>query len=104
MIAVPPCGLIAATASAIVARSRAGPVTLVMCLLKGAMTTLSSSRRWSTRRLAATRTKSMLRDMLWLLSTSSTNVAGGASAVITSMVCRSPFSRSVNWEASRPPT
>ena len=52
-------------------------------------------------RLAASRTKSIRRDMLWLLSISSAKVAGRSSRRARSSVCGTPSSRTVKFCASR---
>ena len=103
-MAVPPCGVTAATASAIVGGSRVGPVMAVMPFRNGATTIWSSSRRKPASLEAACRTNWTFADMLWLLSISSVKVAAGASDITRSIVCGSPSSRRMNCDASSPAT
>ncbi len=55
-------------------------------------------------RVAASRTKSIRRDMLWLLSMRSAKVAGRVSWLTRSISCCTPSSVTVKLERSRPLT
>ncbi len=72
---MPPVGSMCWMASMMVRRSPVGPVKAARCFANGATTTLSFGRRKAVSRVAASFTKSNRRDMLWLLSMSSANVA-----------------------------
>ena len=90
---MPPPGRMAVTASASVAASRVGPVTVMIERLNGATIAESSSRSSAGKRSTDCRTNSMFRAMLWLVSTSSAKVVGTVSEITASTACGASSSK-----------
>ena len=102
-IAVPPVGSMCWMASMMVRRSPVGPVSAPRRLANGRDDDACRfGRRKAVSRAAASFTKSKRRDMLWLLSMSSANVAGTRSWLTRSMACATPSSLTTKLAELRP--